>query len=182
VLTAVTGGIAEGKSTVLACLAELGHKIASSDEIARRIFVKSEVQDLLAAVAGLSLPVDRGELRNKLFESPAIRRMVNSIMHPRIREALLTSEAEFIEVPLLIETCMQGAFDSVWVVTCGQREQRIRLLARYGAHSDLSAMLAAQLPTSMKIPFADEVIRTNCPLESVRRSISRALERRNELS
>ena len=100
-------------------------------------------------------------------------------MHSRIMDAIDASGAEFVEVPLLIETCQQGRFDEVWVVTCGADEQRKRLMQRYGESVRVDEILATQLPTEAKIPFADVVIRTNCEPEAVSRSVSKALARRS---
>ncbi len=176
--TAITGGVAEGKSTVLGILAEAGAKTLSLDEVARNIFADFEVNRLLAQAAGKMAPIEASELRSAILGDSSLRRAVNRIMHPRISQVVQLTDAEFIEVPLLIEVCMQGHFDRVWVVTCGASEQRTRLIARYGDACDPDLMLSAQLSTDVKIAFADEVVRTNRPLETVRRDISEALSRR----
>lgn len=172
---AVTGGIAEGKSTVLGYLREMGFKTSSADEIARHVFDDPPVNDELARLLGEEPPLDRHALREAIFADPSIRRAVNGVMHPRITEALMGRQADFIEVPLLLESCIQGVFGGVWVVTCGLEEQRRRLLARYGSEANLAGMLGAQLPTRTKVAFADVVIRTNLSPESVFRNVSEAL-------
>ncbi len=177
-ITAVTGGIAEGKSTVMGYLAEMGFQTLSADSVARDVFHKPEVNRAVAHAIGLGETVDVDQLRNELFRTPASRRAVNRIMHPLIVESVLESGAQFVEVPLLIETCLQGAFDKVWVVTCGVEEQKIRLLERYGADASVDRMIQSQLPSEVKMAFADVIIRTNCAREAVRRNISLALQRR----
>lgn len=79
-----------------------------------------------------------------------------------------------MEIPLLIEACLQGGFDRVWVVTCGADEQRRRLVERLGGEAGAEALLGSQLPTRAKIPFADVVIRTNQPEWSVKRDVALA--------
>lgn len=181
-LTAITGGIAEGKTTVLSILTSMGFICVSADEIARRLFDEPEINASLALVAGVPYPVDRPTIRALILENPAIRRKVNLTMHHRIMESVRRSAADFVEIPLLIECCLHVEFKSVWVVTCGVEEQRARLLARYGGSSEIEKILAAQLPTNAKVPFADVVIRTNSSLQSVRRDISKALASRFEAS
>ena len=179
-VTAITGGIAEGKSTILKCLSDLGYITLSADEIARQLFPEPETNRRLAEAAGLAYPVTSEQLRNALIAQPNTRRAINRIMHPAVIERLVSSDAEFVEVPLLIETCTQHLFDRVWVVTCGLETQRQRLAERYGSETDADSVLNTQLPTSVKITFDDEVFRTNAPLQTVRRHISVALGRRLE--
>lgn len=181
-VTAVTGGIAEGKSTLLGILRDLGYQTLSADSIARGVFNDPGVNMSLSRVTGLASPVDSNGLRAAIIERPDIRRLVNGIMHPMVLQTIRESSADFVEIPLLIETCIQGEFDEIWVVTCGPKEQIRRLKKRYGDSFDHSAFISAQLPTSAKMPFADEVFRTNQPLESVRRNVSEALGRRFECS
>jgi dephospho-CoA kinase len=170
---AITGGIAEGKSTVLRILAELGYPVSSADAIARDLFLDPALNTRLAEVAGVPAPISPAALRAALA-STEVRRNVNRIMHAPVMERLEEEAAQFVEVPLLLEACLQSRFDRVWVVTCGEEEQRRRLQERYGSEADLIALVASQLPSRAKIPFADLVVRTNQPLENVRRLMSEA--------
>lgn len=169
---AITGGIAEGKSTVLECLREAGYLTASSDEISRELFATDPVQRGLSALLGLPAPVHPEDLRAQLFDNPTLRREVNRLMHPLIIRAILASRADAIEIPLLVETCLQGRFERVWVVTCGPQEQRRRLIERIGDESRVDTILASQLATEVKVAFADAVVRTNRPREDVQRFVA----------
>jgi dephospho-CoA kinase len=160
VRVAITGGIAEGKSTVLGYLASLGYSIQSADVVARSIFDGPEMQARLADLLGSEAPVSADALRQAIATRPAIRRQVNRVMHPGIMAVLQESGANFFEVPLLIEDCLQGQFDQVWVVTCGADEQLRRLVLRIG-RSEAIRMLGVQLPTPVKMAFADQILRTN---------------------
>lgn len=166
---AITGGIAEGKSTVLSMLAEAGHPAASADAVAREILSEPATRAALAEIAGLPLTFAPSELRQAIAASEAVRRAVNRLMHPAVMDRLAHSGATFFEVPLLVEACLQDRFDRIWVVTCGHEEQRRRLILRYGGEEHVDRMLAAQLPTRAKLPFADLIVRTNAPLDHVRR-------------
>jgi dephospho-CoA kinase len=174
--TAITGGVAEGKSTVLGYLADAGYAVESSDRIAREIFQGAEMQESISRLLRIPPPVDPSTLRERMADS-AIRRAVNSLAHPRIFEALRACQADFIEVPLLIETCLQGEFGRVWVVTCGIDEQRRRLHSRLGDEAAILAFLRMQLTSRAKIPFADRVIRTNREESAVQRCVTDAAQR-----
>jgi dephospho-CoA kinase len=143
---AITGGVAEGKSTVVEYLSGMGYFTASSDAMAREVLFEPDVQERLVEMMGGSGPVGPELLRSKIWSDERLRRQVNAIMHPRIVEAIRSSSAEVVEVPLLIEACLQGLFKKVWVVTCGAAEQRSRLIARLGSAPKADDLLASQLP------------------------------------
>lgn len=158
----MTGGIAEGKSTVLEVLSGLGVAIASADLIAAEVLERPHVRAKIAGQVRLSRDFSRADLRTAMHESPAARRAVNSTLHPLVLEEIARSGAQAIEVPLLCEACLTDAFTYVWVVTCGPEEQLRRLKARLGSESEAVSTLAWQLPTRAKLPFADAIVRTNC--------------------
>lgn len=172
---AVTGGVGEGKSTVLRYIHELGIATVASDVVARKVFHMPEVQEQLACATGLDLPIKPDQLRDAFTRVPLLRRTLNRVMHPLIRAELLASNAPVAEVPLLFETCMQGDYDCVWVVTCGPDEQLRRVAARLGGEGPASRLIATQIPTRAKIPFADRVVRTNDPEDAVFDYVSEAI-------
>lgn len=163
---AITGGVAEGKSTVLSYLASMGFTTLSADVVAKDVFAEPVIQESLAALLQTEGLVEPADLRKAIATKPSIRRSVNRLMHPHLLPRLLDSGADYVEIPLLIETCLQGLFDEIWVVTCGPEEQFRRLSNRIGARETVQ-MLSTQLPTQAKIPFADVVVRTNEPEERV---------------
>ncbi|HEY0866083.1 MAG TPA: dephospho-CoA kinase [Fimbriimonas sp.] len=164
---AVTGGIGEGKSTVLERVAAAGLTSVSSDVVARSVMEDPSTQAEVAARLGYAVFPSREELRVRIGADPAARRTLNAITHPRIVQALRRHPAQFVEVPLLLEACLYGMFDRVWIVTCGRAEQIRRLEARYGSNARAEELIATQIPTEAKLAFADEVIRTNRPVEIV---------------
>ncbi len=168
---AITGGIAEGKSTVLDIIARAGIKTASADVLGAEVLARDSVQEAIGVALDIDIPLNRKVLRERITHDESARHAVNAITHPLIWEALADSEAVFFEVPLLVETCLVTAFDRVWVVTCGETEQRRRLIERTGNEDQAWAILGTQLPTRSKIPFADQVIRTNQERETVERDV-----------
>lgn len=168
---AVTGGIAEGKSTVLTYLSDAGFAVTSADLIAREVFSENYIQRELGELIGVSAPVERDDLKTAIAMDPKLRRKVNSVMHPVILERLQSRVESVIEVPLLFEACIYGAFDRVWVVTCGAEEQLRRLTARLGDEDLARQLIGAQLPTDVKVAFADTVIRTNQDEDAVKRCV-----------
>lgn len=172
---AITGGAGEGKSTVLAYIRGLGHETAGADDFARELFNERATQQLLAGLLDTELPVSADTLRVALGADSELRRAVNTLLHRPIVERMWESRAPFIEVPLLLETCLQGAFQSVWVVTCGPQEQLRRLEARLQNKAQAIKLVEAQLPTQVKLPFADRIVRTNQAENTVQQFVAEAV-------
>ena len=174
---AITGGIAEGKSTVLGYLNEVGYRTASADEVAREVFHRPDVLRQIEAAFGTA---DRAELRRRLGADAGARRTLNALLHLPTWAALEQLEVEVVEVPLLVEAALFSHVAGVWVVTCGEEEQRRRLRERLpgeeGATRErtIDELLQVQLPTRVKNAFADRVIRTNLPEADVRREVLEA--------
>jgi len=174
---AITGGIAEGKSTVASYVRDLGIPIASADAIAHEVFQSSDVQTELSTLFDLELPVTPEAVRARTFAHAESRRSLNRLMHPRIWQKMQAVEADVIEVPLLFETAIHGFFDRIWVVTCGPEEQLRRLALRLGDERLAQIHWSAQLKTSIKCAFADRIIRTIEPPDTVRSNVSEAIRR-----
>lgn len=180
---ALTGGVAEGKTTVLRMFEALGAATVSSDALAATLLTPgTELWRELIAEFGQAIIDAEGRLRREqlaalAFGEPQLRRRLNRLMHPPIVRALQTHLAQLhapcvvVEVPLLIEVALQGEFDAVVVVHATPALQRQRLLAR-GLPPDLVRhLLRAQLPTRCKLAFADWIVRTHRPLPQVEQQV-----------
>ena len=174
---ALTGGIATGKSHVLAQLAKLGAPTIDADKLARDVVapgtpgLKAVVdrfgEDVLDQMGGL----DRRKLGSIVFSDPVARRDLEEIIHPAVRGAIDEWYASLGEVPagfavaditLLYETARQREFDAVIVTACDTNTQLTRIMARDGiSEAEARARIAAQLPMSEKIRRADYVINTD---------------------
>lgn len=164
---------------MLSYLQDLGWTTESADRLAAEVLQSEDVQSELAKAFDLQKPISADQLRPLVFQNPNQRRILNKITHPRILAKMRESTAEAMEVPLLIESCLQGEFDEVWVVTCGPEEQLRRLTERLQSAEKASAIIASQLPSRVKIPFADLVVRTNQPPEDVFRFVTEAARRKS---
>ena len=118
----LTGGIASGKSTVSRLLSSK-HKfpVVDADIIARDVvqpgtraygrIVEQFGEDILLKDG--SRQIDRKKLGNVIFRDEEKRKIVNGIVHPEVRWAMLSAVVSFwlrgesvciLDVPLLIET------------------------------------------------------------------------------
>jgi dephospho-CoA kinase len=119
------------------------------------------IRSEIALLSGLGADFTAGAFRDRLISDAKVRRSVNAFFHPKILAEIRGRSSQFVEIPLLIETALQNQFAAVWVVTCGASEQFVRLLNRTGDEALTKRLLALQLPTAAKLPFADVIVRTN---------------------
>ena len=170
---ALTGGIATGKSYVLARLNERGVPVIDADDIVHAMLAsRTPATDAIAAQIGREFlkpdgSVDRALLAAKVFGEPSARRQVEAILHPQVYDVIrkwfdeLDGAMGVASIPLLYETNRQGDFDVVVVTVCPAETQLQRLLARDGmSDEEARQRIAAQMPAEEKAARGDLVIRT----------------------
>ena len=182
----LTGGIAVGKSTVMAVLAELGAVCFDADQIARDVVRPG--QPALEAVAAEFGPevlaadgsLDRAALGRVVFANPERRERLEAILHPPIiaEQDRLVAEAiardpravVVVDAALMIESGGYRRFDALVVVHCDAETQIERLMRRNGLTRDEALQrIRAQMPQDEKLRFADYTIDTSGTLEETRR-------------
>jgi dephospho-CoA kinase len=173
---AITGGIAEGKSTVLNHLKSMGATVASADEIAREILRNEDIQVKISNLAGVSEKLEPANIRLLLSLDDGFRRALNKLIHPLVIAEIEDSVAMFVEVPLLLETCMHASFEGVWVTTSGPDIQRQRLRERY-PDKDHESIMATQISGSMRRVFADAVIPTGGEMSETLLAVEKEVKR-----
>jgi dephospho-CoA kinase len=170
---ALTGGIATGKSYVLARLKDRGVPVIDADDIVHVMLGSSTpIAAAIAAKFGGGFlqsdgSVDRVKMAAKVFSEPSARREVEAIIHPAVYEKIrewfdtLDTSLGVASIPLLYETNRQDDFDMVVVTACPPEQQLQRLLAREGmSESEARGRIAAQMPVEEKAARGDVVIHT----------------------
>jgi len=191
----LTGGIACGKSTVAAMLAELGAFVVDADRIAREVVMPGEpALAEVAAVFGQAVIRDDGSLDRKklgeiVFADPEKRKRLEAILHPAIRERMWATirrvkadepgRIVVADIPLLYETGQEHLYDGVIVVYVPRVVQIERLLQRNPELSEAQARerIQAQMDIERKKELADWVIDNSGDPEATRRQVE-ALWRR----
>ena len=189
---ALTGGIATGKSYVLARLESKRVPTIDADQVARRVVAWGEpaAEDIRRRFGddlyGPDSTLDRARLAARVFDDDGERVALEGIVHPRVRTAIdawfegLSGEGKAVGVaaiPLLFETGRQGEFDRVVVTACEPASQLDRLVERDGITLEAARKrLAAQLPTPDKTRRADFVIFTDGSFERTDRQIDMLCE------
>ena len=179
----LTGGIAAGKSEALAALQRLGAATVSSDAIVHELLDAEPLRGRLIErwgerIAGSDGRLDRARIGEIVFADEAELAWLEAQIHPLVRERIaawagtLPPDTEFavIEVPLLFETGMEGAFDVTVAVDTSDEVRRSRAEAR--GHTLVEEREARQLGQSEKSARADHVIRNDGSVEDLERALA----------
>ncbi len=170
--TALTGGIASGKSVVAGLFADLGARIVDSDVLAREVVAPGTAG--LAAirarfgpqVIGADGSLDRAALAAIIYADEQARQDLNAIVHPAVlaRRAELSDSAPagsvvIAVIPLLVETGLVREFDRIIVVDLPEELQLARLMARNGlTERQARDRVRAQASRAERLAVADWVI------------------------
>jgi dephospho-CoA kinase len=170
-LIALTGGIASGKTAVAEIFAILGVPVFDTDQIARDV-VEPGTPALAKIVAEFGSDIldtngrlNRARMRERVFADPALRKRLEAITHPAIREELAARSAQaggayqIHAIPLLVENGRAGDYDRVLVVDVPEEEQLKRLISRDRSNLEQAQrILAAQATRAQRLEVADDVI------------------------
>ena len=168
----LTGSIGMGKTTTARLFAEAGVPIYDADAAVHELYESEAGPAIEAAFPGTTRDgkVDRGMLgRHITGDAPALR-ILETIVHPLVREAekRFLAEAErsgvkvaLLDIPLLFETGGESRVDAVVVVSAPAKVQRDRVLERGISADQFEALLARQMPDAEKRRRADFVVDTS---------------------
>ena len=174
-LIGLTGGIAAGKSTVAKRWAEHGALEIDADQVARDVVEPGTVglgrvvEAFGSGVLTADGELDRKELAMQIFSDAGKREVLNSILHPLIKQRTkqLLSElpAESIvvyNVPLLVEAAVDHPFDLVVTVEAPEEEQLRRLVETRGlTESEARSRISAQAKPIERAARADRILNSN---------------------
>ncbi len=183
----LTGGIASGKSTVSAILAELGAVVVDADLLAREV-VERGTPGLAAVVEALGDGVltpegdlDRPAVGALVFADPDARTRLEEVVHPLVhaRSAELESQAPpgsvvVHDIPLLAEGARAGSFDAVVVVDVPTELQVERMVGDRGwTREQAEARIGAQASRADRLAIATHVLDNTGTREDLRAAVER---------
>ncbi len=182
----LTGGIGCGKSTVAQAFEALGAAVIDTDAIAHALtqsgapgyleIIRQFGSDFVLPQGGL----DRAKLRALIFSDATAKTMLESILHPLILAQVQTElkhcDAPYavIVVPLLFETkSYLPLVQRKLVVDCDESSQIARTMARsHLSEAEVRSIMVAQLPRQERLQQADDIIRNESNLASLRSSVA----------
>lgn len=187
----LTGGIATGKTTVVAMLRELGCHVMEADKIGHEMIAPGGaaydevVREFGREILTPNGLVDRKKLGAIVFADPKCLARLNAITHPPILDEqsrrLSAIERDdphaiaVVEAALLIEAGFDRKLD-VLVVTWCTPEQQLARLTQSGSSRGLAVeearqRIAAQMPLEEKRRRANEEIDCSGSLEHTRAQV-----------
>ena len=189
-LVGLTGGIASGKSTVSAMLAERGAEIIDADHIARQIVLPGlpawcKIREHFGP--GVLHPdgqIDRQALADLVFADKAKLALLHEIPHPAIFARSADRLEEYhdqdvvvvLDAALLIEAGLAEGVDVVIVTHSPTEIQVERLAAKGVGERDASNRIAAQLEPEKRLARADIVIDNSGSVEKLGRRVDEVWE------
>ena len=182
----LTGGIGSGKSTVVRMFGDLGVHWVDADDVAREVVepgteaLKSIAEHFGADILDDAGALNRAQLRTIVFENPAERQWLESLLHPIIRQELVrqlkpddyTLPYVLLVSPLLFETDQHQLVDYSLVVDVPVEVQVERTVARdSNSIEQVKRIIGAQMPRDQRCDRADAIIDNNRPFVDVERQV-----------
>ena len=180
---ALTGGIGSGKSLVGEILEQLGALVIDSDQLAREVIERGSpgYEEVVTAFGDSILSegqIDRSKLAAVVFNESDLRKKLESIIHPLVREAAeklarkLPSGAILInQIPLLVESDGAKRFDYVVTVSADEEIRRERLRLRGLKDYEITQRMAVQVSDSEREKIANYIIRNNGSIDELTRAV-----------
>ena len=183
-IVGLTGGIGSGKSVAGDFFIELGIDVIDADHVSKNILGDNEsAKKLFLEHFGEKFidknnNVDRALLRDEIFKNEDKKEVLESIIHPLVREEIFNfiensnSVYKIIMVPLIYETNSQDFYDKIVVVDCKEENQIIRASKRDNkTKNDIINIMKNQASSDERMSIADEVIKNDSSLDDLKKQV-----------
>lgn len=182
----MTGGLASGKSTVAALLAERGAHVFDADEIVSQLYApggpgEAAARELFGeSVVGPDGAIERARIARVVFADPAKRHALEARIHPMVgaeieRRFARAEEAgarvAVAEASQLLEAATEGRCDRVVVVVAPEEERVRRWSDKGGDPDDARRRMTAQISPDEARRRADDVIVNDGTLAELARKV-----------
>jgi dephospho-CoA kinase len=181
----LTGLLGSGKSQAASYFAELGIDIIDTDLISHHLTKPSGAAipmiisnfgiDYICSDGGLN----RSKMRELIFKDDCARVILESILHPLIFNEVIQHIAQkvglyvVIVIPLLFKSQLYlEIMDRTIFVDCDEDRLISRVMLRNGfTEYSVRNILSVQLPRSIQLGMADDILDNNKDLQSLRAQV-----------
>lgn len=186
IVVGITGTSGSGKSSVGACLRDMGWQIIDADLVYHQLLMldrnlTATVLNQFPEVAGEDGNVDRKALSEIVFEDRTAMRRLNAITHPAVKREILrrirvlTSQGcrrIGLDVPLLYESGLDHVCDFVLGVVAPEPAREERIVRRDGISPEQARVrLAAQPDREFYEALCDVLIENDGDQQALRQSL-----------
>ena len=185
----ITGSIACGKSTVSDYLIAKGYTIIDADKLGHVALTSDDVKRKLAEKFGDEIlennEISREKLGKLVFGNDNNLKILNSIIHPKIKELILKLQEEhrdedlvFLDIALLYEANFVDLVEKVAVVYVDEDVQLERLMTRNSlSKEEAIKRIESQMSPQEKASLGDFVINNSYSKEDTFQQIDEILEK-----
>ena len=183
----ITGSIACGKSTVSDYLIAKGYTIIDADKLGHVALTSNDVKRKLAEKFGDDIlennEISREKLGRLVFGNDDNLKILNSIIHPKIKELILKLQEEhkdeelvFLDIALLYEANFVDLVEKVAVVYVDKDVQLERLMTRNSlSKEEALKRIESQMSPQEKASLGDFVINNSYGKEDTFQQIEEIL-------
>ena len=185
----ITGSIACGKSTVSNYLLEKGYTIIDADKLGHIALTSEDVKRKLAEKFGDEIiennEISREKLGKLVIGNEDNLRILNSIIHPKIKKLILKLQDEhkdeqfvFLDIALLYEAKFVDLVERVIVVYVNEKVQIERLMSRNSlSKEEALSRIKSQMSAEEKAVLSDYSIDNSDTIENTYQQINEILEK-----
>lgn len=187
----LTGGIGCGKSTAVKRFRQFNIPVIEADLIAREVVATGQpaLTEIAAVFGNQALLADgalnRVWLRQTVFNHSVKLAQLESILHPRIKTAILQAMEAcqqvpyvLVDIPLLLEKGYQPLFDRILVIDCLPNQQLQRVHLRDGSDEALIySIMQSQLLREERLTQADDIIENQGSIEDFYKKVEELHEK-----
>ena len=185
----ITGSIACGKSTVSEYLIAKGYTIIDADKLGHLALTSNDIKRKLAEKFGDEIlennEISREKLGKLVFGNDDNLKILNSIIHPKIKELILKLQEEhkdedlvFLDIALLYEANFVDLVEKVVVVYVDEDVQLERLMMRNSLPKEEAIKrVESQMSPREKASLGDFVINNSYSKEDTFQQIDEILEK-----
>ncbi|WP_042223258.1 dephospho-CoA kinase [Oceanobacillus manasiensis] len=194
----LTGSIATGKSTVSHMFEDLNIPVIDADKISREVVNPHEaaynkiVDTFGERILQDDKMIDRSKLGSIIFNDESMRKKLNNIVHPAVREKMITKRDAYVkeglpivvlDIPLLFESKLTHLVDKTVVVSVKEEVQLERLMNRNNyTVEEATQRIQSQLSIIEKEEMADIVIDNNGTKQQTYEQLEQLLQQWKSIS
>ena len=185
-IVGLTGGIGSGKSAAANFFQNEGITVIDADGLSREVIEEgtpgfaSIVEYFGSKIIDSDGSINREHLRKEVFDDDKKKKLLESIIHPLVRElmvkkiAVSKSPYSIIMVPLIFETNSMSNYNRILVIDCDPKIQLERAMLRdNNSKAQIQKIMDSQCSREERISIANDIIPNNDSFENLKiRSIA----------